>query len=316
MSSKGSSSLKELRGLREAVLAEEKVKALARMQNLPAPDHRRPAPPPPPKVIEPPAAEPIPDQEDDAESGSGVPLEADDLELESPSETAEEAPDFVPELMEPPVEEFEPPPEAVEPPSELEEPPVEEGESVEADVPFAEVAPPPPPTPTPLPAPPPPPEPSAKPKLPKEPALIIPLTPRIMNRLKRNVENARWSPAQLVIELIQASLHQGYPSIQFGDQLVARSETYRIFERNPARDSLKITSGQGVFHFVATDGNPEYLRWLEYFSGQKSDSPEKSAQQVCLFGLQSYLESVDDFSAEGWNKVISIENFSILPMDS
>ncbi|MCF7765803.1 MAG: hypothetical protein K9N62_19210 [Verrucomicrobia bacterium] len=314
MSSKGSSSLKELRGLREAVLAEEKVKALARMQNLPAPDHRRPAPPPPPKVVEPPAAEPVPDQEIADESESGVPFGADDPELESSSETSGKVSDFVPELVEPPVEEFEPSPEAIGPPPELEEPPVEEGESVEADIPFAEVAPPPPPAPIPVP-PPPPPEPPAKPKLPKEPALIIPLTPRIMNRLKRNVENARWSPAQLVLELIQASLHQGYPSIQFGDQLVARSETYRIFERNPARDSLKITSGQGVFHFVATEGNPDYLRWLEYFIGQKNESPEKAAQQVCLFGLQSYLESVDDFSAEGWSKVISIENFSILPMD-
>ena len=252
MSSKGSSSLKELKGLREAVLAEEKAKTQARMQNLPEAEHRLPAKPPavldPPSVVEP-------------------------EEVDQYSDETPEVPPVIPE----------PPPDTPAQPA----PPTEQPAS----------------------------SPSSPKKPPKEPALIIPLTPKILDRLKRNVENARWSPAQLVIELIHSALHQGYPAIQFGDQLVARSGTYRAFERNPLESTLKISSGQGVFRFVVTPENSDYQHWLSYFGRQKSEDPEKSAHQVCLFSLQSHLESVDDFTSEGWSKNISVEDYSILPGD-
>jgi len=257
MSSKGSSSLKELRGLREAVLAEEKAKAQARMQNLPDAEHRR-SPLKPPEVLKPPAIV-DPDEVDDLlDDDQGiVPLES-----EKPSI------DTVP------------------PHSQIE---------AEPDAPaLPQTA-------------------ALRNKPNKESALIIPLTPKILDRLKRNVENARWSPAQLVIELIQSTLHQGYPTIEFGDRLIARSGTYRTFERNPLENTLKISSGQGVFSLVVTLDNPDYQHWLSYFTRQKSADPEKSAQQICLFGLQSFLENVEDFAPDGWRKNISVEHFSIHP---
>lgn len=255
MSSKGSSSLKELRGLREAVLAEEKAKAQARMQSLPDAEHRRP-PPRPPEVLKPP-----------------VIVEPDEID----DRTDDEPGVFPAELPEPSIDAA---------------PPLSRAET--------ELRPPA----SPLTA-------APRNKANKEPALIIPLTPKILDRLKRNVENARWSPAQLVIELIQSALHQGYPAIEFGDQLIARSGTYRAFERNPVENRLKIASGQGVFNFVVSPENPDYLHWLSYFTRQNTEDPEKSAQQICLFGLQSFLESVEDFAPVGWKKSIPVAHFSI-----
>ena len=236
--------------MREAVIAEEKAKTQARMQNLPEPEHRPPAEPSaeiedPPLVVEPEEA---------------------DQYFDEASEVSPAKQDAPPDTPAQP----DPPPEPASSPSNRNKPP-------------------------------------------NEPALIIPLTLKILDRLKRNVEHARWSPAQLVIELIHSALHQGYPTIQFGDQLVARSGTYRAFARNPLENILKISSGQGVFQFVVTPENPDYQHWLSYFTRQKCEDPEKSAQQVCLFSLQSYLESVDDFTPDGWSKNILVENYSVLP---
>jgi hypothetical protein len=111
------------------------------------------------------------------------------------------------------------------------------------------------------------------------------------------------------MELIRASLHQGYPGIQFGDRLVARAGTYRTFERNPLDSTLKIISGQGVFSITVKDENPEYQHWLSYFAEQNALDPAKSATQVCLFALQSYLESIEDFRLQGWAKIISPDGY-------
>lgn len=246
MSGKASSSLKELKNLREAVLAEEKARTQAFLQNLPQ------------------------SQTESARADAEL-VEAD----AAPSE---------PEVLAPP-----PPP-------------------------------PPPPRPKPAPtvvprsAPVPVAAPAAKPKppTPKEaPALIIPLTPKMQERLQRNVESARWTPAELVMEIMRVSLHRGYPAIHFGNDTIARAGTYRTIERNPFDAVLKIISGQGVFTISVKPENPEYQRWFSYFQEQGSANPEKSASQVCLFSLQSYLENVDDFQPDGWVKIIPEDAYSI-----
>ena len=252
MSSKASTSLKELKGLREAVLAEEKVRTQALLQNLPEPT---PVPPrqeiaAPPTVVD----EPVDDQ----------PVEGGD-EIE-------------PALGTPPA----PPPVA---PSAISMPSVPR----------------------------PPPPPVNRPKVNKEAALIIPLTPKIQERLQRHVEDARWSPAELVMEIIRVTLHQGYPAIQYGDELIAKFGTYRTYERNPSEAALRVVSGQGVFNVVVKSQNPDCQHWLSYFVEQKAPDPEKSAQQICLYSLQSYLESMEDFRPQGWIKNISPDNFSIAP---
>jgi hypothetical protein len=243
MSSKASSSLKELKGLREAVLAEEKARTQALLQNLPEPPSILRAPEP--------AAPPESDQ-------------------------AEE----LPEESEPMLAEPSPPPPLVLPPS-----------------------------------PPPPPRLAAplvnRVKTNKEPALIIPLTPRIQERLNRHVEGARWGPAELVMEVIRVALHHGYPAVQCGGELIASPGTYRTYERNPLEAVLRIVSGQGVFNVTVTPQNPDYQHWLSYFVEQKAPNPEQSAQQVCLFSLQSYLESVEDFKPQDWAKIISSDSYSV-----
>jgi hypothetical protein len=148
----------------------------------------------------------------------------------------------------------------------------------------------------------------------KEPALVIPLTAKVQERLQKNVENARWSPAEMVAEMIRVTLHQGYPAIQFGDQALAKPGTYRIFERNPLENVLKIISGQGVFNVTVRPQSPEFQRWHSYFANQSAPNPEKSASQVCLFALQSYLENIEDFKAHGWTKNIPTDAFSVAPM--
>ena len=237
------SSLKELKGLRESVLAEEKAKTQALLQNLPDPIHS----------FEPEEA--------------NVPEDVD-----QPVESSDEF-DTAPVFSPPPVQ-----PAIVRPsPSRPSAPP------------------------------------AARAKTGKEPALIIPLTPKIQERLQKHVEDARWSSAELVMEIIRVTLHQGYPAIQFEDQLIANPGTYRTYERNPMEALLRIVSGQGIFNVSVTSENPDYQHWLSYFADQKAPDPDKSAQQICLFSLQTYLESMEDFRPHGWVKVISPASFSLAP---
>jgi hypothetical protein len=147
------------------------------------------------------------------------------------------------------------------------------------------------------------------------PALIIPLTPKMQERLQRNVEEARWSPADVVIELIRNCLHPGYPSIQFGETLVAREGTFRSFERNPLETFLKIVSGQGVFKVTVRREHPDLQTWSAYLQTQNAPDPCRSAKQFCLASLQSYLESVEDFELDGWMKTISPESFLLAPLE-
>lgn len=244
-----SSSLKELKGLREAVLAEEKARTQALLQNLP-------------------------DGPSDLQS---EPASVPEMEESIASETEVSEPGIVSPLPSPP-----PPP-----------PPNAQPTIARAGVPR-------PIAPT-----------VNRQKPGKEPALIIPLTPKINERLQRNVEDARWSPSELVMEIIRVTLHQGYPAVQFGDQLIAKLGTYRVYERNPLETSLKIISGQGIFSVSVKPQNSEYQHWLAYFAEQKVSDPEKSAQQICLYGLQAYLENMEDFKPEVWLKNISSEAFSI-----
>ncbi|MBM3836619.1 MAG: hypothetical protein FJ398_01445 [Verrucomicrobia bacterium] len=244
MSSKASSSLKELKGLREAVLAEEKARTQALLQNLPEPPSMFRTPEPVPEPVADPAVEQIEENE--------------------------------PALAEP----LPPPPQA------------------------------PPPSPKP-PAPRPSPPPVNRATANKEPALIIPLTPRIQERLTRHVDGARWGPAELVMEVLRVALHHGYPEVQCGDELIAKLGTYRTYERNPLEAVLRIVSGQGVFNITVRPQNPDYQHWLSYFVEQKAPNAEQSAQQVCLFSLQSYLESVEDFKPQDWVKSISPDSFSV-----
>ena len=247
MSSKASSSLKELKGLREAVLAEEKARTQALLQNLPDPDTLLPPEDRGPAR----SIDPLGTEGDDAGNDAGA-LLADSTGIQP----------------------------VVAKPS------------------------------TPRPA-------SALPnraKTSKEATLIIPLTPKVRERLQRNVENARWREAELVMEIIRVTLHQGYPGIQFDDQLIARPGTYRTYERNPLDATLKIISGEGIFSVDVTPQNREYQQWLSHFSGQRAADPEKSAKQICLFTLQSFLESVEDFKPQGWVKNISPDAYSILPV--
>jgi hypothetical protein len=248
MSGKGPTSLKELRTLREAVLAEEKAKAQAIIQNLPP--------------------------------------------SESELRTAEAA---------------------------LANMSAEVSDSIESTIPstivplerpIAPVR----PTPNNTPRPPgaPAAAPPARPKIgTKDPALIVPLMPKIQERLQRNVENSRWSPADLVIELIRANLHRGYPSIQYGDQIIARGGCYRTLERNPFETLLKLVSGQGVFNIMVKPENTEFQHWLTHFGAQNVEDPERSAAQICLFGLQSYLENIEDYQTEAWTKHISTDAYDL-----
>ena len=148
---------------------------------------------------------------------------------------------------------------------------------------------------------------------PKDAALIIPMTPSIAERLDRNTEQTRWSSAELVMELIRAHLHKGYPAIFYGEQLIARPGLYRSIERNPLTTVLKISSGEGIFNFAVSPENPDYISWQSYFVKEKASTPEKLACQVCLFNLQSYLEGVEDFQIQGWRKGISPEHFLVSP---
>ena len=244
MTTKSSNSLKELKGLREAVLAEEKAKTQARLQSLP----------PGPAALAALARE-------EAEIAN-APV----VERENDVAVADVSP--APQLKTP----------------------VSNANAVRPSVPAPSAA--------------------AATRT-KEPALIIPLTPKIQERLQKHVENTRWSPADLVIELVRAFLHRGYPEIRFGEQLIAKGGSYRTFERNPLETVLKIISGQGVFDITVKPENAEYQNWLSYFSGQKSGNPEKSARQVCLFALQTYLEGVEDFKAQAWIKNIPAEAYLV-----
>jgi hypothetical protein len=244
MTTKSSNSLKELKGLREAVLAEEKAKTQARLQSLP----------PGPAALAALARE-------EAEIANQPVLEhQNDVAIDEVSPTPSPRP------------------------------PVANANAVRPSVPGPS---------------------AAATARSKEPALIIPLTPKIQERLQKHVENTRWSPADLVIELIRAFLHRGYPEIRFGDQLIAKGGSYRTFERNPMESVLKIISGQGVFDVTVKLENAEYQNWLSYFSGQKAGNPEKSARQVCLFALQTHLEGVEDFKAQAWVKNIPTEAYLV-----
>jgi hypothetical protein len=147
------------------------------------------------------------------------------------------------------------------------------------------------------------------------PALIIPLTPKIQERLQRNVEEARWSPAEVVIELIRNCLHQAYPSIQFEETLVAREGTFRSFERHPLETFLKIVSGQGVFKVTVRREHPDLQNWTAYLRTQNAPDPDRAAVQFCLASLQAYLESVVDYELDGWTKTISPESFLVAPLE-
>jgi hypothetical protein len=247
MSGKSANSLRELRSLREAVLAEEKAKAQAIIQHLPPNETLKRPPPPPDQPL--PVADESPPPEDLADS---------------------ETPFVAPQQASPPAP------------------------SLPRATPPAPVTPP------------------VRPKIgSKDPALIVPLTPKILERLQRNIENSRWSPADLVIELIRSNLHRGYPAVMFGEQVLARGGSYRTLERNPFETALKLVSGQGVFNITVTAENTEFQHWMTHFSNQEGSDCERSAAQVCLFALQTYLESIEDFQIEGWTKHISTEAYSV-----
>lgn len=251
MTSKNSNSLKELKGLREAVIAEEQAKTHERLKRLP----------------------PGPSREQPAISMSPDMEPQDEFEEDSP-------------LPSPPLSPLPPPA------------PRPQVSSANAARPAAA-------------------SPSApavtRAKTVQESALIIPLTPKIQERLQKHVENGRWSQADLVIELIRAFLHGGYPEIHFGDQLIAKAGTYRTFERNPLETVLKIVSGQGVFNVTVSPENAEFQNWLSHFSNQKAADPQKAASQVCLFALQTFLESVEDFKVQGWVKSLPTDAYSVAP---
>jgi hypothetical protein len=244
MSSKNSNSLKELKGLREAVLAEEKAKTQERLKSLP------PGPSALAREELAPPAQPVFDRQNDVEEDISL--------VPAPKSPMAQATSLRPAPASP-------------------APPVN------------------------------------RPKPNQDPALIIPLTPKIQERLQKHIENSRWSQADLVIELIRAFLHRGYPEVQFGEQVIARAGSYRTFERNPLDTVLKIVSGQGVFDVTVTNENSEYQNWLSYFNSQKAANSDRSARQVCLFGLQTYLESVEDFKAQGWVKTISPDGYLVAP---
>lgn len=247
MNGKTSNPLKELRTLREAVLAEEKARTQALLQNLEPGPNNVPSDRPPEETEL--AATP---EENDA--SSEIPVAA-PVSAKAPSS----------------------PPPAARP------------------IPGGPAA-------------------ALRNRAPKEPVLIIPLTPKIQDRLQRHIDNTRWSQADLVIELIRVFLHRGYPGIQFGDQMIARPGTYRTFERNPLDTVLKIISGQGVFNITVKPDNPDYQRWLAHFTAQNANAPEKSAGQVCLFSLQNFLESVEDFRTPDWIKQIPVESYALTPV--
>jgi hypothetical protein len=250
-----SSSLKELKNLREAVIAEEKARTQALLENLPESQLNSPIP-----------------EEQQVDSSELAEMVEEEI-LDEP------APAPVP-LPAPPRKPSPPPPQ-------------------------------PRPTASIFPSPAQPTRPKAI--APKEPALIIPLTPKIQERIQRNVENARWSPTELVIELIRVSLHRGYPAIEFGDQVLAKAATYRTIERNPFEAVLKLVTGQGVFAITVRPGNPEYQHWLAYYQAQEIANPEKSASQVCLHSLEAYLQNVEDFRPEAWVKIIPPDAYSLAP---
>lgn len=271
MSTKGSSSLSELRSLREAVLAEEKAKTQAILANLPPSAYATE-----PAIAEEPIApdfQQLPPGEEEVAAGPSV---LDPL--------PEPLSDALPEPVEP--ESFAPPP-----------PPTPK---------FA------PPPAAPKVAPPPPPSPAAQEKpAGKAPALIVPLTPRIQQQLQRHIEESRWSASDLVMELIRTTLHHGYPTIQFEHKVLARSSAYRTFERNPLESTLKIVSGQGVFLVSAKPESADYQNWLSYFTGENAPNPELSASQICLYNLQNYLESLDDYTSSHWVKRIPSDQFEL-----
>ena len=256
MSSKTSTSLRELKSLREAVLADEKAKTKALLQRLP--------PNTPPLAEEAPLLDETSSSADDLADLPADDLQAVDHEGSTLPDAAESlalAPESFPEIPK-------------------------------------TFAPRPAPTNRPRPA-------------PKDATLIIPLTPKIQERLERNTEGARWSAAQLVMELIRASLHKGYPAIHFEDLLLARPGTYRTLERSPIEGDLKILSGQGAFTVSARLDCADYQNWLSYFTAQNVPNPEHSASQACLFALQNYLEGFEDFRINGWAKRISSEAYSV-----
>lgn len=273
MNGKGSNSLKELRSLRESVLAEEKAKAKAIIETLPPNELVDPVASAAPEISAVPA-EVEPSGEPEAADDSTIvplpeaetdPTEAEPAEFVQPEPTPSPAPEPVPRRTVPPV----------------------------AQRPAVQGPPP-------------------RPKIgTKDPALIIPLTPKIKERLQRHVEQSRWSPADLVIELVRANLHRGYPAIYYGDQLLARAGTYRTIERNPFESVLKIVSGQGVFNIGVTAENSEYQRWLAYAESHHNADPQQSALQACLFDLERYLQSVDDYTPEAWLKRIEPEHYVI-----
>jgi hypothetical protein len=255
MSGKGPTSLKELRSLREAVLAEEKAKAQAIIQTLPPSESEL-------RIAEAALANAPMELEELTENSTSSTI----IPLEKPMPSAPTAP--APQIRATP------------------------GVSRPLGAPVA--------------------SPPARPKLgTKDPALIVPLMPKIQERLQRNVENSRWSPADLVIELIRANLHRGYPVIQYGDQVLARGGCYRTLERNPFETLLKLVSGQGVFNILVKPENTEFQHWLAHFGAQNVEDPERSAAQICLFGLQSYLENIEDYQADGWTKHISTDAYDL-----
>lgn len=268
MSGKSANSLKELRNLREAVIAEEKAKAQAIIQHLPPNELRAREP----------AVEPLPSPEPD------------ELAPASDSDGALTDEQRVPEgLGGIPTDGT--PGRLVDHPH---EPPAATPGGVRA-----------------VPVRPPVPRPPAQRLGTKEPALIVPLPPKIHERLQKNVEQSRWSPADLVLELIRSTLHRGYPVIMYGDQVLARGGSYRTLERNPLETALKLVSGQGVFSLTIKPENAEYQQWLEHFTSENAPESQRSAAQICLFALQNYLESIEDFQVDGWIKHISTEAYDL-----
>ena len=148
------------------------------------------------------------------------------------------------------------------------------------------------------------------------PVLEIPLTPQLQASLQRNLEDSQWTAPELIGELVRKVLHEGYPEIRHLDQVLARPGAYRSIDRDPTAYTLKIVSGQGVFEIAAEPRGAEYERWLVSFQTSGVEGPEQAALRACLFCLQSYLESVEDFSFEGWSKNIDPDAFSVVPANS
>lgn len=121
-----------------------------------------------------------------------------------------------------------------------------------------------------------------------------------------------WSIADLVSSVLRQALSARSPEIRHGGVSIASADVCRFWQRHPMETALRLTSDKGVFLVTTNPASPLFSHWKEHYTILGWPEADRMARQMRLIQLQEWVQSAEDFEAEGWCKAIAEEDYHVI----